>query len=46
MLGGCVDELDLVQDEMAQVSFPSVFVPSLQWWLILFIEARVLSPNI
>ena len=43
MLGGCVDGLDLVQDEMAEVV--SAF-PLLLSWLILFIEALVLSPNI
>ena len=39
MLGGCEDGLDLVQVEMAEP-------PTLLWWLILFIEALVLSPNI
>ena len=34
MLGGCEDELS---------SFPVSF---LLWWLVLFIEALVLSPNI
>ena len=42
MLGGCVDGLDLVQDEMAEGSSR----PLLLWWLILFIEALVLSTNI
>ena len=41
MLGGCEDGLDLVQVEMAEV-----LSPLLLWWLILFIEALVLSPNI
>ena len=41
MPGGCEDRLDLVQVEMAEaLSLP------LLWWLILFIEALVLSPNI
>ena len=40
MLGGRNDGLDPVQDEMAEAPF------SLLWWIILFIEALVLSPNI
>ena len=39
MLGGCEDGLDLVQVEVAPVLL-------LLLWLILFIEALVLSPNI
>ena len=35
LLGGCVGELDLVQNEIL-----------LLWWLALFIEALVLFPNI
>ena len=50
MLGGCVDGLDLVQDEMAESPLSCLRLPPLVvvllWWLILFIEAPVLSPNI
>ena len=44
VLGGCEDGLDLVQVEMAEALF--VRFSCLLWWLILFIEALVLSPNI
>ena len=43
MLGGCEDELSLFQSPPYS---RSVFVPLLLWWLVLFIEALVLSPNI
>ena len=47
MLGGCADGLDLVQDEMAETLFVRPHLHwFLLWWLILFIEALVLSPNI
>ena len=43
--GECEDDLNLVQDEMAEALL--VLCPLfLLWWLILFIEALVLSPNI
>ena len=55
VLGECggFDGMDLVQDEMLldemrfdQIRCSLIRCPSLRWWLVLYIEARVLFPNI
>ena len=45
VLGECEDGMDLVQDEFVSVRMVRIR-PLLLWWLVLFIEALVLFPNI
>ena len=44
VLGGCKDGVDPVQDELVEARFETSCL--LLWWLVLFIEALVLSQNI